>query len=92
MVLTTIERGPRLARAAADGQYARAMFGRSDKSSTPEPTDAGGASSDAGQEAGKGRPTPSRREAEAARKQQIKIPKDPKAAKKAAPKAEAAAE
>ena len=32
----------------------------------------------------KGRPTPSRREAEAARKQQIKIPKDPKEAKKAA--------
>lgn len=32
----------------------------------------------------KGRPTPSRRESEAARKQQIKIPKDPKAAKKAA--------
>jgi Protein of unknown function (DUF3043) len=32
----------------------------------------------------KGRPTPSRREAEAARKQQIKIPKDPKAARKAA--------
>ncbi|MSZ58615.1 MAG: DUF3043 domain-containing protein, partial [Actinobacteria bacterium] len=59
------------------------MFGRSDKSSTPEPTDAGGATSDAGHEAGKGRPTPSRREAEAARKQQIKIPKDPKAAKKA---------
>jgi hypothetical protein len=33
---------------------------------------------------GKGRPTPSRREAEAARKHQIKVPKDPKAAKKAA--------
>lgn len=33
--------------------------------------------------AGKGRPTPSRREAEAARKQQIRIPKDPKEAKKA---------
>lgn len=32
----------------------------------------------------KGRPTPTRREAEEARKQQIKIPKDPKAAKKAA--------
>lgn len=32
---------------------------------------------------GKGRPTPSRREAEAARKQQIRIPKDPKEAKKA---------
>ncbi|MFM8895251.1 MAG: DUF3043 domain-containing protein [Actinomycetales bacterium] len=31
----------------------------------------------------KGRPTPSRREAEQARKQQLKIPKDPKAARKA---------
>lgn len=31
----------------------------------------------------KGRPTPSRREAEQARKQQLKIPKDPKAAAKA---------
>jgi len=33
---------------------------------------------------GKGRPTPSRREAEEARKNQLKIPKDPKAARKAA--------
>lgn len=33
---------------------------------------------------GKGRPTPSRREAEQARKQQLRIPSDPKAAKKAA--------
>jgi hypothetical protein len=33
---------------------------------------------------GKGRPTPSRKEAEAARKQSLKLPKDPKAAKKAA--------
>jgi hypothetical protein len=32
----------------------------------------------------KGRPTPSRREAEAARKQQLRIPKDPRAARKAA--------
>jgi len=32
----------------------------------------------------KGRPTPTRREAQAARKQQLRIPKDPKAAKKAA--------
>ena len=31
----------------------------------------------------KGRPTPSRREAEQARKQQLRIPKDPKAARKA---------
>ena len=33
---------------------------------------------------GKGRPTPSRKEAEAARKQSLRVPKDPKAAKKAA--------
>lgn len=33
---------------------------------------------------GKGRPTPSRKEAEAARKQSLKVPKDPKAARKAA--------
>lgn len=33
---------------------------------------------------GKGHPTPKRREAEAARKQSLKIPSDPKAAKKAA--------
>ena len=33
---------------------------------------------------GKGRPTPSRKEAEAARKQSLRLPKDPKAAKKAA--------
>lgn len=63
------------------------MFGRSNTPSTPEPTEANGTTSsagqDAGQESGTGRPTPSRREAEAARKQQIKIPKDPKAAKKA---------
>lgn len=34
--------------------------------------------------AGKGRPTPSRREAEAQRKQSLKVPSDPKAARKAA--------
>jgi hypothetical protein len=33
---------------------------------------------------GKGRPTPSRKEAEAARKQSLKLPKDPKAARRAA--------
>ncbi len=33
---------------------------------------------------GKGRPTPRRKEAEAARKQSLKVPSDPKAAKKAA--------
>jgi hypothetical protein len=40
---------------------------------------------------GKGRPTPRRKEAEAARKQSLKVPSDPKAAKKAA-KARAAEE
>lgn len=34
--------------------------------------------------AGKGRPTPSRKEAEASRKQALKVPKDPKAARRAA--------
>lgn len=41
--------------------------------------------------AGKGRPTPTRKEAEAQRKQTLKVPTDPKAAKKAA-KARAAEE
>jgi hypothetical protein len=41
--------------------------------------------------AGKGRPTPTRKEAEAARKQNLKVPSDPKEARKAA-KARAAAE
>lgn len=53
------------------------MFGRKQAPATPpaeEPV-AGG---------GKGRPTPSRKEAEAARKQSLKLPKDPKAARKAA--------
>ncbi len=55
------------------------MFGRKASQpdeATPEPTEPVGSA--------KGRPTPTRREAEAARKQQIKIPKDPKEAKKAA--------
>lgn len=36
------------------------------------------------EEVGKGRPTPKRKEAESARKQGISVPKDPKAAKRAA--------
>jgi hypothetical protein len=36
------------------------------------------------EESGKGRPTPKRKEAESARKQGISVPKDPKAAKRAA--------
>jgi Flp pilus assembly protein TadB len=57
------------------------MFGRKGQpADTPvEPSTVEGDSA-----SGKGRPTPSRREAEAARKQQLKIPKDPKEAKKAA--------
>jgi hypothetical protein len=55
------------------------MFGRQAKTPAPEPST--GPQTDP--ETGKGRATPSRREAEAARKTQIKIPKDPKAAKQA---------
>lgn len=40
---------------------------------------------------GKGRPTPSRREAQEARKHQLRIPSDPKAAKKAAKERDRAA-
>jgi Flp pilus assembly protein TadB len=57
------------------------MFGRK---SQPAETAAEQPSPDVDPQTGKGRPTPSRREAEAARKQQLKIPKDPKEAKKAA--------
>lgn len=45
--------------------------------------DSSGQNSVAGTTTGKGHATPSRREAEDARKNQLKIPKDPKAAKKA---------
>jgi len=58
------------------------MFGRK-PAPAPENTPAPVAD-EADPRSPKGRPTPSRREAEAARKQQIKIPKDPKAAKSAA--------
>jgi hypothetical protein len=58
------------------------MFGRKPK---PAPEPLPDESSTTGDPQGtKGRPTPSRREAEAARKQNLKIPKDPKEAKKAA--------
>ena len=53
------------------------MFGRK-PAADPEPVEETSTGS------GKGRPTPSRKEAEAARKQALKVPKDPKAAKKAA--------
>lgn len=54
------------------------MFGRKQApvETTPENVDSTAT--------GKGRPTPSRKEAEAARKQSLKLPKDPKAARKAA--------
>lgn len=51
-----------------------------------EPAEVPGAASDgsSGAAHGKGRPTPSRKEAEAQRKQTLRVPADPKAAKKAA--------
>ena len=58
------------------------MFGRKPSPAAEEPTAPVGEEQDP--RSPKGRPTPSRKEAEAARKQQLKIPKDPKAAKKAA--------
>lgn len=58
------------------------MFGRkATPAPEPEPIDTVDA---ADPRSPKGRPTPSRKDAEAARKQQLKIPKDPKAAKAAA--------
>lgn len=59
------------------------MFGRQQ---TPPPEDPAPQGSDVADDARapKGRPTPSRKEAEAARKQQLRIPKDPRAAKRAA--------
>ena len=54
------------------------MFGRKQAPEEAVPEVSGDSST------GKGRPTPSRKEAEAARKQSLRVPKDPKAAKKAA--------
>ena len=59
------------------------MFGRKQQP-TPQEADARRRARTIDPRSPKGRPTPSRREAEAARKQQLKIPKDPKEAKKAA--------
>jgi len=58
------------------------MFGRKSTPADDQPLVP--SSDDASPTTGKGRPTPSRREAEAARKSQLKIPSDPKEAKKAA--------
>lgn len=58
------------------------MFGRSSKDQAEQAAEPVVSGEDP--RAPKGRPTPSRKEAEAARKQALKIPKDPKAAKKAA--------
>lgn len=54
------------------------MFGRKQAPAEPAPETTDSPLS------GKGRPTPSRKEAEAARKQSLKTPKDPKAARRAA--------
>ena len=59
------------------------MFGRKsadEAAESPTPADSGVEDPTAP----KGRPTPSRKEAEAARKQQLRVPKDPKEAKRAA--------
>lgn len=56
------------------------MFGR--RSPEVPPTQPEETAAAPGQ--GKGRPTPTRKEAEAARKQSLKVPKDPKEARKAA--------
>jgi hypothetical protein len=58
------------------------VFRRSQTSSPAEP-ESTDVVTDAGEPQGKGRPTPKRRDAEAARKSAMKIPADPKAAKKA---------
>lgn len=58
------------------------MFGRKDADEAPE-AQAPDAGTPEDPRAPKGRPTPSRKEAEAARKQQLRVPKDPKEAKRA---------
>jgi hypothetical protein len=58
------------------------MFGRKQSPAADEPLTP--ATDEHDPRSAKGRPTPSRREAEASRKSQLKIPKDPKAARKAA--------
>ena len=58
------------------------MFRRSAPAEDAAATDAQ-AQAEAAAAAGKGRPTPTRKEAEAARKAALKVPSDPKAAKKA---------
>ncbi len=59
--------------------YAANMFGRERKVTNPEPADV-----EEDPRAPKGRPTPSRKEAEAARKQGLKAPRGTKEAKQAA--------
>lgn len=59
--------------------YPGPMFGRSKNPPTPAPVE----TEDPGHHSGKGRPTPTRKEAEAARKRAMKIPADPKAARRA---------
>lgn len=52
--------------------------------SNDETTGESGSSESGNSESGKGRPTPKRKESESARKQGISVPKDPKAARRAA--------
>ncbi len=60
------------------------MFGRKRKDESPAPVDPAVTAAELpAAQAPKGRPTPSRKQAEAARREQRKIPADPKAAKKA---------
>lgn len=59
------------------------MFGRKPSPQADPAPSADPAAADHDPRSPKGRPTPSRKDAEAARKQQLRIPKDPKEAKKA---------
>jgi len=59
------------------------LFGRKAGASAQDATSSPSTTDGSDPTSGKGRPTPSRKDAEAARKQRLTIPKDPKEAKKA---------